>query len=199
LSGGFNSGVGSNQFSEHLDENDAAAAMGQKQLSQQQADPQQAAAAAQAQAQQQQAPGEAPKPRSIGSLPQELITRPLGDIAKGILSIFDINTLLGVNPQQDNPEKQAKKKQIHQRMQKLNQEDQEWVKQKYQMEMQKKKQEEQQKQEAEQRKRQEEANSIEMPSSPQKGPVGPSGSKKQKAVTKLNSDRQKLSGPSSAN
>ena len=53
----------------------------------------------------------------------------------------------------------------------------------------------QRKQMEEQRK----AQDVVVPSSPKKGPEGPSGNKKQRAVTKLQNDRKTLGGPSIAN
>lgn len=218
MGGGFNAGMGGmGGFSEHLDEDAMQQAMGQKQMAQQATSQQSAIQAgqgggkAQSDFSQQQlqemqaaqgAHGEVAAkqkpPRAMGSITDELFKRPVQDIIEGIKSLFDINALLGINLQHDTPQEQARKKQLHQRWQQLNQEQQQVAQQKYQLEMQKKQAEEEEKQH---RKQQEAAQSqtIQAPSSPKKGPDGGGGSKKQKAVTKLQNDRKSLSGPSSSN
>jgi hypothetical protein len=122
------------------------------------------------------------------------------DIAAGLLSIFSINNILGIDPVTDTPEKQAKKKQIHQRWNALTQEQQQVAQQKYQENLQRKQRDEEERQMRKQQEEQERANSIQMPSSPQKGAQGPAGSSaKQKATNQLNTSRQQLSSPQSAN
>lgn len=196
--GGFNPGMGSGAFSEHLDENAMQAAMGQKQLSQQQADPSTASAAAQA-AQQKglqgltQAPSKQ-KPREVGTIPQELVARPAKDIVKGVLSLFDINSLLGVDPVSDSPQEIAKKRQIHQRWTKLNQEQQQVAQQRYQELMQKKQQQEQEEQIRKEQEAQAEQQAVMPTSGPKKGPAGPAGSKKQKASQQLEMQRKSMGG-----
>ena len=202
--GGFNSGLG-NFSDEHIQENDMQAAMQQKAMSQFAGNATQAAGAGTPGPQGQSpfgtpVPGEKPQePRPVGSLTDELIKRPAKDIARGLLSLFDLNALLGIKPGEDDPAQQAKRKQMLNRFNKLTQEQQDIAKQRYQLEMKKKQQEEQEKQAKKQREEQQKANSVELPSSPKKGPVGPGGSKKQKAVQKLEQDRKTLSGPQSAN
>jgi hypothetical protein len=137
-----------------------------------------------------------PKPREVGTLTEELITRPLSDIKNELLSLFNINTLLGVNPVTDSPQDQAKKKQLHQRWQQLNQEQQQVAQEAYQLRMKQKQAEEEEKQRKAQQEQQSKQQAIAAPSSPQKGPKGPAGSQKQKAVTKLQNDRKTLGGPS---
>ena len=214
--GGFNAGFG-NFSDEHLDENAYQSAVTQKMLGQQQAagagSPQgipgagagSGLAGLAGQGSQvnpltgapQVAP---PPPREVGTIFEELVTRPLADIGKGILSVFDFSSALGISsPQDKTPEEQAQMQAMHQRYQKLNEEQRQYAQRRYQEELQKKKAEEQQKQQREQQRRQQEAASIAMPSSPKKGPVGPSGSSKQRAVTKLEQDRKTLGGPQSAN
>jgi hypothetical protein len=218
MGGGFNAGMGGmGGFGEHLDENAMQQALGQKQLAQQSTSQQSAIQAGQgggkahtdfsqqqAEALHQAQPNGAAVPasntsREVGTLTEELLTRPVQDIAEGLMSFFDINALLGVNPQVDSPEEQAKKKQLHQRWQQLNQEQQQVAQQKYQQEMQKKQAEEEEKQRIKQQEAAAASQTIQAPSSPQKGPQGPGGSKKQKAVTKLQNDRKQLGGPSSVN
>lgn len=213
--GGFNSGFG--QFGEHLDEQAMQQAASQKQLSQMAGNSQQQTMAqgqggtaatqdfGQMEAlQQMAAKGGAQQPgalagaaaRPVGTLQQELLERPVQDVVAGLKSLFDINAMLGINLQHDSPQEQARKKQMLQRWNQLTQDEQKVAQQLYQQKMQKKKQEQE---EEEAKKRQEEqakADSLAPPSSPQKGPVGPSGSKKQRAVTKLQQDRKTLGGPS---
>ncbi|HEX7018088.1 MAG TPA: hypothetical protein VF209_04245 [Patescibacteria group bacterium] len=209
MGGGFNQGLG--DFGEHLDEQAMMQAAQQKSLAQQGTNQQQSVQQGQGgqKAQQDLTAAQAPeavgqtqaqpvKPRALGTVPEELVVRPATDILKGLASIFDINALLGINTQED-PQTQAKKKQLHQRWQQLTQEEQQVAQRKYQAEMQKKKAEEEEKERRRQEEEKQKAESIAPPSSPKKGPVGPGGSGKQRAVAKLEQDRKKLGGPSSAN
>ncbi len=196
--GGFN--PGGDQFGEALDENAMSQAMMQKQLGQQQAvgagSPQGVPTGTTPFG-----PGApARKPREVGSLTEELVKRPLVDIGKGLLSIFDFSAALGLSPPETkSPEEKARLHATHNRFQKLNQEQQALARKKYQEEMQKKKMLQEEEERRRQQKRQQEAQQIDMPSSPKKGPVGPSGSQKQRTVTKLEQDRKTLGGPASAN
>ncbi len=197
--GGFNPGFG--QMNEHLDESAVQAASQQKALQQTagsvSANPPSGPGAA--------APGGLPagpssepvKPRAMGSIPEELVVRPAKDIVKGLASLFDLNAWLGIPKQVDDPQTQARKQQMLQRFNRLTDEQQAEAKRRYDLNLKKKQQAEQEKQAREQQQRQQEAQSLEMPSSPQKGPVGPGSSKKQKAANKLQQDRKTLSGPSS--
>lgn len=208
MSGGFNQGFG--DFGEHLDEQAMQQASQQKSLAQQSTSQQQSVQQGQGgqKAQQDLTAAQAPdvaagqatpvKPRALGTVTEELVTRPGADILKGLASIFDINALLGINTQED-PQTQAKKQQLHQRWQRLTQEEQQVAQQKYQAEMQKKKAAEEEKERRKQEEEKQKAQSIAPPSSPKKGPVGPGGSGKQRAVSKLEQDRKTLSGPASAN
>lgn len=206
--GGFNPGLGAQ--SEHMDEAAMQAASKQKQLTQQQSSTQQASGKSgtnpllspqSATGQKNQTPDgggkgtfQPEKPREVGNLGDELIKRPLADIKKGLASFFDLNALLGINPG-DTPEEQAHKKSMHQRFQKLTEEQQQVAQKKYQAEMQKKKMEQE---EAEQKRQEEEAKQsqpIAAPSSTKKGPVGPASgqSKKQKTQSMLEQSRTGLS------
>lgn len=135
------------------------------------------------------------KPREISSLKDELITRPVKDIVKGLASLFDIKSILGINPQVDTPEQQMKKKQLHQRFQQLTQEQQQVAQQKYQREMERKQRMEQEEQIRKQREAEAQQEDIAPPSSPSKGPASPSGTGKQKAAAKIKQDRTTLGGP----
>ncbi len=140
--------------------------------------------------QQQQAP---PNPRNIANLGEELVLRPAKDIVNAFKSFFDLNALLGINTE-DPPEKKAKKQKIAQNWQKLTQEEQAYVQQKYQEEQQKKQQEMQEEQQRkEEEARQAEEQSIAPPSSPKKGPVGPSGNKKQQTAQLMQNKRTQMS------
>ena len=190
--GGFNQGFG--DFGEQLDESAVSQAMQSKTVSQAATDPQTSSALATKAAQQSSA--QAPQPREIGTIKEELVTRPAHDILKGLASLFDIKTILNLNPQADTPEQQAKKKQLHQRFNQLTQEQQQVAQANYRREMERKKREEEEKQ-AQKQRDQQAAQSIAPPSSPSKGPAGP-GAKKPAAVDKLEQDRKTLGGPQSA-
>lgn len=138
-------------------------------------------------------------PRAVGSLTDELINRPIQDVKEGLQSIFDLNDLLGVNPTTDTPEEQAKKRIIHQNFQRLTQEQQQVAQQQYQEEMERKQREEQEEEEKRRRKQQEESQTIQAPSGKKQGPDAGGGSRKQKAMTKLQNDRKQLGGPGSSN
>ena len=129
------------------------------------------------------------KPREVASIGEELVKRPLSDITKGIKSIFSVDNLLGVKPQQENPEDQVKKKQLHQRYTQLSQEEQAVARQRYQQEMERKQRMAEEDEVSRQRKAQAKQ-SIVMPSGPQKGNGGKS--KKQDAMQSLQDDRTKI-------
>lgn len=196
MTGGINAGFGDSN--EHIDEAAMQQALKQKQLGQQTASPSSLPTNG--------LPG---KPLTAG-LPgagQTSQPRPIDpskellwmaqDIGKGILSLFDINTLLGGAPQNETPDQQAKKRQMHQRWQQMTQEEQAYAQQKYKEEMAKKQQKEQEKQQRRQAEEEKNAESIAVPSSPQKGPVGPASGNKKKATTqRLQTQRKQMSGPS---
>lgn len=184
LGGGFSSTLGSPD--QHQDEAAMKAAVKQKQLQQQSS----------IQAQSNQNPFQTEKPREIKGLKEELIKRPIKDIKKGLASLVDLSALFNIESR-DSPEEKAKKQQLHQRFQQLNQEQQAVAKKNYQEKLQKKKQEleeEQRRKEAEQARQAEQG--LPLPTSPQKGPIGPAAgmSRKQKAQTNLQQQRQGL-GP----
>lgn len=190
LSGaGFNQGFG--EVNEHLDQQATQQAVQQKGLGQQatqQATPPSPAAAQQ--------PTTPTQPREVS--PRQEVPWMMQDVAKGLGSFFDLNAILQVDPVKDDPAQQAKKAEFNKRFQRLTQEEQQLVQKNYQEEMKRKQQEEQEKQAQEEKRRQQEANQLVVPSSPKKGPVGPAGSGKQKAINKLQQDRQTLGGPSGA-
>jgi hypothetical protein len=128
-------------------------------------------------------------PRTIGSIGEELVKRPMADIARGIKSIFSVSNLLGVETPQEKPEDQAKKKQLHQRYNQLSQEEQRVARERYQHEMERKQRMAEEDDISRQRKAQSKQ-SIVMPSGPQKGNGGKS--KKQDAMQSLQDDRTKI-------
>lgn len=121
------------------------------------------------------------------------------DVVKGIGSFFDINGALGIDPIKDSPEDKVKKQQMHKRYQEMNQEDRAYVDKLYQEKMKAKQLEEQNKEEERIKKEKEEDNQIIMPSSPKKGPVGPGGSGKKRAVAQLEQDRKGIGKVAGAN
>lgn len=197
--GGFRQGFG--HFNEeHLEQEAATSAVQQKQLTQQTTQSSQSTTGGSAQqpGNSHQPPAQqAQPPREVGTMQEELVKRPLQDIAKGLRSLFDLNTLLGIRPG-DTPEEQEKKKSLNHRFEQLTEEQQQVAKKRYQEEMQKKKVEEEEKEKKKQQEMQAKSASIAPPSSPKKGPVGPSGSGKQRAQQILERDRQQLSRPQTA-
>ena len=199
--GGFRQSFGS--FSdEHEDANANSAASAQKQAAQQSSvlgqsglAKQQAAAAGAGQtplASHEAAGTQAPPPRNVTNLGEELAVRPAKDILNTFKSFFDLNALLGINPG-DTPEKKAKKEKIAQNWQKLTSEEQGYIQQKFQEDQQKNQQELRE----EQRKKEEEAQANEQaiapPSSPKRGPADQGGSKKAKTNQLMQTKRTQMS------
>jgi len=194
---------GMGQFGEHLDESSMQQAMGQKALTQQQANPATANTAAAAQKAQQQASrsGAPVQPREIGSLSDELIKRPIQDFWTEIKKFFSLNTWLGINPNTTDPDKQARMAAQHKRFQQLDAEQQEVAKKNYQEKLQKQRAEEEEKQRKKQMEEKQKQQSIAMPSSPKKGPVGPASGKSRKsnAAAMLEQDRKTMNNVQGAN
>ena len=203
VSGGFNQGMG--DFNEHLDENAMQQTVQQKALGQQQADPGQSPVVGQKQQQSPFSQGQAPspdkpapqKPRPVS--PRQELKWFGRDVFKGLQSLLSLESALGIDPATDSPEDQAKKKQFHQRYNKLSQEEQEYAKQLYRQKMQQKKQEEEQAERKKQEAAKQEQQEVVVPSSPQKGPIGPGMSRKQKATAQLAHNRKVLGAPSGSN
>ncbi len=196
--GGFN--PGGDQFGESLDENAMQQAVSQKQLGQQQAvgagSPQGVPTGTNPLS----PTAPAAPPREMGSIPEELFIRPAVDVVKGLVSLFDFSSALGISPPESKtPEEKARVQQTHARYQKLNQEQQAFARKKYQEEMQKKKLQQEEEERRAQQRRQQESQQIVVPRSPKNGPVDANGSGKKAAVTKLEQDRKTLGGPASAN
>lgn len=209
--GGFNQ-LSQEPGSEHLQSSAMQQAMQQKTAAQKQADPkagqtspakkQQQAAAQQLQQQQesgQTQPQQQP-PREVGTVKQEF-QRMGADVKTQLREFFSINTWLGIDPETEDPEEIAKRKQVHQRWQNLNKEQQAVAKKMYQEELERKKQQREEEERRKQIKEQKAKEEVPMPSSPQKGPIGPAAgkSRKKKAMQKLQQDRQGISGPRNLN
>lgn len=204
-SGGFRSGFG--QLGEaHLEESATQAATQQKQQTQQGTSSAQQTTGSSSlqpvgskQKAAQQSLSQPVKPREVGTIREELLEHPAKDVVKGVKDIFNINTILGINPATDTPEEQAKKKQMLGRWQKLNEEQQQVAKKNFQLEMQKKKQEAEKKEIKKKQEEQAKEASVAPPSTPKKGPVGPGGSKKQRTLDQLEQRRKTLGQTQSQN
>lgn len=196
--GGFRQGFG-NFNEEHLEQQASSSAVQQKQLAQQQT-----TNAQQQTTNTQQTPAQQVKqqpPRELSDVKDELVTRPVRDVVKGLKSLFDINSILGINPG-DTPEEQEHKKQLNQQFNKLTEEQQAVAKKRYQQEMEKNRDLENEKEQKKQAKAEHDQQAKQMlttPSSPRKGAVGPAGSKKQRATQQLQQQRQSIGQIAGAN
>lgn len=194
--GGFNAGMG--QFGEHMDEAAMQQALAQKAMSQQSGSTATVPTPKPA-SPQTNVPPKADSFREVGSLKDELVVRPLQDLWHGFKSIFDLRAALGLNEKTSEQQQElARQEMILKRYNQLTEEQQAIAQKNYQERLAKQQQEEQEKQqkaEAEQRQHQ----TIQAPSKAASGPVGPGMSGKQKAKAQLDFDRQRMSGPSSAN
>ncbi len=128
------------------------------------------------------------KARSVGTIPQEF-KRMAGDVQTELKDFVSLDRLLGIN-NSDTPEKQAKKKQMLSRWQKLTQSEQDVVKQKYQLKIRKEQEEEKQKQARKKQEEQAKASSVAPPSTPKKGPMGPASGMSKKAKSSAILERQ---------
>jgi hypothetical protein len=129
------------------------------------------------------------EPREVGSIGEEA-KRSVEDTWLEVKKFFSINTWLGIDPETMTPEEEAKAKEFHARYQQLDQEQQTVAKQMHQEKMQKEKVKEEEEKREKEIEAQKKAQSVQMPSSPQKGAVGPGGkSKKGQAMQKLQQDR----------
>lgn len=131
------------------------------------------------------------QPREVGSVVDEL---KLGasDIFSQLKDFFSLNSWLGVDPNNLNPEQKAHAQQVHSRYQQLDQEQQAVARQMYQERMQRKRQQQQEDEHKRQVEAQQKAQSVEMPSSPKKGAQQQGGNKKQRTMQKLKTDRTTL-------
>ncbi len=137
--------------------------------------------------------------KSIGTVGEELknIPKQAWEVVK---SFFSLNTWLGIDPESLSPEDKQKAAAVHRGYERLNAEQKKVAQEMFQEEMEKKKKLEMEEEEKRRRDQQNAANQqAVLPSTPKKGPVGPGGSKKQKAQQQLQQDRKSLSGPSGKN
>lgn len=121
------------------------------------------------------------------------------DVATGVKDFFSINTWLQINPEAKDPEELAKRRQVHARFKELDEEQQAVARQMYEAELQKKKAAEEEEAQRKQAQEAQKEQELPMPSSPQKGPVGPAGSGKKRAIQKLQQDRQGIRSLSGSN
>ncbi len=131
---------------------------------------------------------------------QAVVSQPVMDMAKVFLGALHLDSLLGLDSQSKDPEEKAKKNAMHKRYQQLSEEQQAVARELYQRRLQEEKIRKQEEERRKQIEEQQKAQSVDMPSSPQKGPVGPASgkSKKSNATQKLQQDRKTLGGPQSA-
>ncbi len=186
---------------EHLEQAATSGAVQQKQLGQQGAQSSQPQAKTPTPQPQhgQQGKQPAPAPREVSDVADEVVKRPVKDVLKGLKSLFDLNSIVGINPG-ETPEEQQRKKAAHHRYEQLDADQQKVAKQLFEKEMQKKQQEEEEKEQKKQAEKEKDSQPIAAPSSPKKGPVGMAGmSKKQKATTMLEQQRQSIGRVGGAN
>jgi hypothetical protein len=132
-------------------------------------------------------------PRPVGSLPQEAKFM-AEDVAQGLLSVLPdfMQHILGVKPT-DTPEEAARKKQMLQRYNQLNDEQQQVVQKQMQEAQAKKRQDEEDRMRKQQEAEQNASQDLPMPQGKTSGEGGPGASQKKRTVTKLQNDRKKLS------
>lgn len=200
-SGGFRQTFAGSITEDHLDEAAAVAGGQNKQLAQQgsvlgQQGATQAAAASQGAgktALAQTPENTSTEARAVGSLSQELLTRPLRDIKDSFQAMFSINRLLNI--QSKTPEEQAKQKTIASRWQQLTADEQAAARAIYEKGLAKKRQEEQEKEKLAQELEAKKAQDLPIPKGREtgfRGFGGMSGSKK--AQTILQRQRTTLTG-----
>ena len=142
-------------------------------------------------------PGGAGKtPRPVGTPLQE-VKYFAGDVAHGVLEVLPdfMQSLFGISPA-DKPEDAARKRQMLQRYQQMNAEQQQFVQQRTKAEYEKKQQEEARQAQAEKAKRQQQAASLPVPQGRTHGAGAgmPGQSRKKSTIDDLNKKRQQMSG-----
>ncbi len=141
--------------------------------------------------------GKPTPPRNVGSIVEETVKRPAEDIVKEAKSFFDLNRLLGINPETDGPEQQAHKQQLHSKWQSMTQSEQQVAQQRYQQLAKQKQVAEQQKADSQRQNAQQQQ--LVMPTSTKKGAEGPGGGSRKKMMTQqLNQNRQSFNKTSSS-
>lgn len=200
-SGGFRQTFGGSITEDHLDKAAATAGGQTKQVAQQSSILGQQKALQEAAASQganKTALAETPaktatEPRMVGNLGQELFKRPALDVKDAFQAIFDINTLLNIQPK--TPEEQAKQKKIAARWQELTQEEQAEAQRIYQEKLTTKRQDEEAKEKQAQEIEEQQAQELPIPRGRQTGFQGFAGmGGKQKAQTLLQRQRTTLTG-----
>jgi len=187
-SGGMRSGMSSfGMDSERMEQQAMQGATQQKAIQQQASNTGTKPSPQQNQSQSQPTP-----PREMGSFADELIKRPVKDIANEIKKFFDLNVLLGIN-REDTPEEKAKKTKLHQRYQQLTKEEQRVAQEKYQKALQKKQQEEKIKQQKQQEEQQAQARTLpSVGKTSKRGTALMGGSQKKQAAARLEDSRKTI-------
>jgi hypothetical protein len=90
-------------------------------------------------------------PREVGSIPEELLQRPLQDMGQEVKGLFNVNQWFGIKTL-DTPEEKQRKTELHSRYQQTNQEQQQYFQARLQREAQRKQRMEQEQQVRDQQK-----------------------------------------------
>ncbi len=134
------------------------------------------------------------EPREVSGVSDEA-KRGVQDVLAGLKEFLSINTWLGLNPETMTPQELQEANAFHQRYSQLDKQQQAEARKLMQEEQQREKLKQQEEQRKKQLEAQKKAQSIQMPSSPRKGAVGPKGnSSKKRAMHKLQQDRTTLGG-----
>lgn len=201
--GGMNQGLG--QFGEHLDEAAMGQAIAQKVAGQAGASAKPGSAAnsklpPSSVSHQQQSPLDALAPSEL----KQAFTQPAKELSKGFIDqLLQASGLdfLGIDSGKEVDQEEAQRLQIIAgNYQRLNEEQQAVARANFERELARKRAMEEEAQQAKAAKEEAAAAEAVMPpSSPKNGPIGPAGSDKQRAVTQLQQNRQRLGQPQSAN
>ncbi len=139
------------------------------------------------------APPRATPPREVGSITEELVTRPLQDIGDVVKSGFNVNEWFGIK-NTDTPEQQQRNQELHARYQQLTGEQQQRFQARLQREQQRKSQMAQEDNARAERKRAEAASTIVMPTGPQRGEQKPKSQTQQMTNNRQNFNKVQSSG-----
>lgn len=195
--GGFNPGMGFG--SEHLDEQAMQQAMGQKSLAQQGAAPSNAPTP---QSQNVPTPDTDSSEKASSDIVEGMLLEPLKQVAEDVSEAIGLNRLLSfLGLRQESPEENDKKRQLWQRYQQLDQEQQAYAKQRYEQELQKKQQEEEEHQQQVAAEQAQKDQQVVVPQGTKQGAEGPGGgqSKKQQTAQLMQQQRQSFNSTMSAN
>lgn len=197
--GGFRGGFG-NFNEEHMEQQAMSSSVQQHQLQQQTSNAAQTTAggsAIQTGGVSQETPQREKPAREVDTIKEEG-KRAVKDVISELKGFFSLQKLLDIKTD-DTPEEKQKKESILKRFNKLTDDQKKIAQEKYQAKMKKEKAEEEEKQAKKQKEAQEKQASIAPPSTPKKGAVGPGGSKKQKAASQLQQNRQTIGTVQGAN